>query len=129
MGPALSFQFRKEVSWELGGYWVATKSEDIRPDDEEMHMTYRSFMGFDPVAKKLTASSFFPGGGTLAATSPGWEGNRMTWTVELNMMGEKIAATHVFEKISDTETHDVVEMAGPDGTMKKVMDATCIKGR
>lgn len=129
MGPALSYRYRKEISWDLGGYWVVTKSEDIKPKDGEMHMSYRSFMGFDPVAKKLTSTAFFPGGGGLYATSPGWEGNRMTWTVELNMMGKKIPATHVFEKKSDTETHDFVEMAGPDGRMKKAMEATCKKGR
>jgi hypothetical protein len=125
MGPAASYKFKKEISWDLGGYWVVTKSEDLKTKGGEMHMTYRSFMGFDPVAKKLTSSNFFPGGGTLSATSSGWEGNRMTWTVEINMMGEKMSARHFFEKKSDTETYDWVEMAAPDGKMKKVMEAAC----
>ena len=129
MGPAHATKSKKEANWDLGGYWLSFREDGMKTKEDPMPKQARVFLGFDATTKRLTGNGFFPGGGAVTAWSSGWDGNKMVWTGDMMMGGQKTAVRHIFEKVSDTEMHDVIEGTGPDGKTMKMSEGTCKKGK
>ena len=67
-------------------------------------------VGFDTAAKKFVALGVDNVGGWITETSPGWEGDKIVWTGEGSVLGQKIGFRETFTKKSDKELVWTAEM-------------------
>jgi hypothetical protein len=88
----------------MNGAWMVT--QDTAPPFDQYRtvaITGTTYTGYDPTIKQWIQLGVDSGGGYGMSTSPGWQGNVMTWTTK-NPDGS--SATDVVTKNSDTETTD-----------------------
>jgi hypothetical protein len=92
-----------------------------------MTMKFRGMSGYDPATKKFVRVDFDSSGGMVHLSSPGWEGDKMTWVGDGTMMGQKVKMRHTMTKKSDTEFTSLFESAGPDGKFAAMGEDDCKK--
>jgi hypothetical protein len=92
-----------------------------------MKMTFKGVNGYDPMAKKFTRDDFDSMGAHTEMTSAGWEGDKLVFSGEGMMMGQKTKFRHTMTKKTDAEFASTMEMAGPDGKWKPMFDDVCKK--
>ncbi len=88
----------------LDDMWMVTQ-DAAPPFDQYRTVTINTttYTGYDATTKQWVQISVDNSGGYSTSTSPGWQGNTMTWTTK-NLDGS--SATDVITKASDTETSD-----------------------
>ncbi len=82
-----------------------------------------SYMTYDPTIKRWVEVSHDNGGGYLLTSSPGWQGNTMTWTAT-TLDGTR--GTDVVTKDSDTKTTDHLTVTDAQGHVTNTT-TTCTK--
>lgn len=110
------------------GYWIIT-----RTTNQKMPWTPRSFMAedrmtYDPSTQRWVDITYDEQGGYDLSTSPGWNGNTITWT---DVAYPKTNATAVnnptmMTKVSDTKTTSKSTFREPSGRLVTVV-TTCNK--
>ena len=101
----------------MDGAWMV--SQDAAPPfDKYRNYTVNSttYMTYDPTVKQWVQMQVDSGGGYGMSTSPGWQGNSMTWTTK-GLDGS--TTTDVFTKVSDTQTSDASTGTDAKGVVTK----------
>jgi len=108
----------------MDGMWMVTQ-DTAPPFDQYRTATINSttYTGYDPTIKQWIQIGADTGGGYGTSTSPGWQGNTITWTTK-NLDGS--SATDVITKVSDTQTSDASSSTDPQGKTTNVT-ITCKK--
>lgn len=108
----------------MDGAWMVT--EDTAPPFDK-YRTYTikgtSYMTYDPTIKQWIQTAVDSSGGYGISTSPGWQGNTITWTTK-GLDGS--SGTDVITKVSETETSDASTGTDAAGNVTKVT-ITCKK--
>ena len=126
MGPAGKITSKVEGNDELGGFW---RSGTVTMTGEGMPGAMKGVfrMTYDPGAKQYVLLWADSMGAWSQATSPGWEGDKIVFTGEGTMGGQKMTTRDSFAKGSDgTLRHDWE--AQLDGKWTPLGTETCRKG-
>jgi hypothetical protein len=108
----------------MDGMWMVTQ-DTAPPFDQYRTATINgtSYMGYDPTIKQWVQLGVDTGGGYGIGTSPGWQGNTITWTAK-GLDGS--TSTDVVTKDSDTKTTDASTATDAQGHTTKTT-ITCTK--
>lgn len=108
MGPAHKTHSTVKSRTDMGGFWqsgtVSMTSAGMPPFEGTFHMTY------DPGGKKYVMLWVDNMGGWSQETATGWEGDKMVFTGEGVMNGQKTPARDTFTKKGETELVHLGEM-------------------
>jgi hypothetical protein len=95
------------------GMWMV--SQDTAPPFDQYRtvaITGTNYTGYDPTTKMWVQLGVDSSGGYGLGSSPGWQGNTITWTAK-NLDGS--SNSDVITKVSDTETTDASSATDPQG--------------
>jgi hypothetical protein len=97
----------------MDGMWLVTQTT-APPFDQYRTVTINgtTYVGYDPNAKLWIQTGLDSAGGYGIQTSPGWQGNVITWTGKYPDGSSSIDAV---TKVSDTETSDANTSTDPQG--------------
>lgn len=101
MGPEHAYKSTMKINRDLDGFWYVGEYEQRKAKDNPMAIKARTFMGFDPVAKKVITFGVDNVGGALqlaGAISSGSLGDKIASEGEGNMGGQKIGFKETFSK-------------------------------
>ncbi len=112
---------RQECKLGKAGFWLECEVFATTGPMKDQSVI-SSFIGWDPVQKKHIRSSFNMSGASTLSSTPGWEGDKITFTGELTRAGKKLPFKMTELKKSDTETTGTLEIDG-----KPIGDDTCKK--
>jgi len=123
MGPEHGYKSTMKVKRDLDGFWYVGDYEQKKSKENPMAVKARSFIGFDPVAKKVVSLGVDSFGGALQL-SGAIEGDKLTTEGEGTMGGQKMGFKQVFTKTGDKSLtwHGELKM-GKDWTV--VGDDSC----
>jgi len=108
----------------MDGMWMVTQ-DTAPPFDQYRTVTINStgYTGYDATTKQWVQLGVDNSGGYGMGTSPGWQGNTITWTAK-NLDGS--TTTDVITKASDTQTSDAQTTTDAQGKSTTVT-ITCKK--
>lgn len=104
MGPEHAYKSTMKIKRDLDGFWYVGEYEQKKAKDNPMAIKARTFMGFDPVAKKVITFGVDNVGGALqlaGAISSGSLGDKIASEGEGSMGGQKIGFKETFTKTGD----------------------------
>lgn len=102
----------------MDGAWMV--SQDVAPPFDKYRnysINSTTYTTYDPSVKQWVQMQMDSGGGYGMSTSPGWDGNTMTWSTK-GLDGS--SATDVFTKVSDTQTTDDITTTDAQGHTSKL---------
>jgi hypothetical protein len=100
MGPEHAYKSTIKVKRDLDGFWYVGEYEQKKSKDNPMAVKARSFIGFDPVAKKVVSIGVDSFGGALQL-SGAIEGDKISSEGEGAMGGQKMGFKETYTKIGD----------------------------
>jgi len=100
MGPDHAYKSSMKVKRDLEGFWYVGEYEQRKSKDNPMAIKARSFLGFDPVAKKVITFGVDSIGGALQM-SGAMEADKIASEGEGSMGGQKIGFKESFTKTGD----------------------------
>lgn len=100
MGPEHAYKSTMKIKRDLDGFWYVAEYEQRKAKDNPMAIKARSFMGFDPVAKKVITFGVDNIGGALQLSGT-VEGDKIASEGEGSMGGQKIGFKETFSKTGD----------------------------
>jgi len=108
----------------MDGMWMVSQ-DSAPPFDQYRTVTINttSYTGYDPTIKQWVTIGVGSDGGYFTASSPGWQGNTITWTAK-GLDGS--TGTDVVTKNSDTQTTDVNTLTDAKGKTTSYT-TTCTK--
>ncbi len=111
MGPEHPIKYTWSAKRELDGFWLVGHLDGKKSKDDPMPIKGTYQFTYDAAGKKFVALWNDNMGMWLSQTSPGWQGDTMTLTGEMNMGGQKVTATDIFTKKGDKEMLHKATMA------------------
>ena len=120
-GPAHKTQSTLTLKSDLDGFWYTGSMTEAKTAANPHPVKGMLHIGYDSAAKQYVQLWVDNFGSRATQTSPGWEGDSMTYTGDQQVMGETATAkdtlakkganefTHKFELTMKGETHTIVE--------------------
>ena len=123
MGPEHAYKSSMKVKRDLDGFWYVGEYEQKKSKENPMAVKARSYIGFDPVAKKIVSVGVDSFGGALQLSGT-IEGDKISTEGEGAMGGQKMGFKEIFTKTGDKSLtwHGELKM-GKDWTV--IGDDTC----
>ena len=125
MGPAHKSRATVVTRLDLDGFWYSGTVREEKTAGHPHAMTGMFHETYDPAKKQFVMLWVDNSGGWSTETSPGWEGDKMAFSGEATMGGEKSPVRDTFTKKSATEMVHSYEMTM--GGQKIAGDETCKK--
>ena len=124
--PAHAMQSTVTCKPDLDGFWMVTRIEGKK--SKEMPMAFKGVWSstYDSSAKKFTSTFIDNMGGMGMQASTGWDGDKMVWSGEGMMMGQKMGMRDTFTKKGDKEMLHTFEME-MGGKWTPMGEETCKK--
>jgi Protein of unknown function (DUF1579) len=123
MGPAQKTRSTVKIHTGMNGFW---QIGNVSMSSTAMSMHGMFHSTYDPGQKKYLLLWVDDMGGYAQQTSPGWEGDKMVYIGEGNMMGQKQQARDTFVKAADGSFKHTGEMQ-MNGQWTSMGDETCRK--
>jgi Protein of unknown function (DUF1579) len=123
MGPEHAYKSTMRIKRALDGFWYANEYEQKKSKENPVAIKASSFLGFDPVAKKVVSVGADNLGGALQLSGT-IEGDKISNVGEGSMGGQKVGFKEIMTKAGDRALtwHGEVRM-GKDWVV--VGDETC----
>jgi hypothetical protein len=115
-----------EATWALNDYWLQASFREARTATNSAPVEVRYFWGWDDQTKKFASIGVDNGGAHFVHTSPGWDGDKITFDGELRIGGKTMKFHDVFTKMSGSKLMHKGE-AEIDGKWTKLDEETCTK--
>lgn len=128
-GPAREIRGTMMCRWELGKFFLGVAEDDEQILKLPRRRQLRSYWGYDAGAKVYTRALFFFGGARMIDTSPGWQGNTLTYAGEMIAGGARIGTRHSLTRVTDAELHVRCSIAAADGGLTDLLEQTCHRER
>jgi len=125
MGPAHKSRATVVTRLDLDGFWYSGTVREEKTAGNPHAMTGMFHETYDPAKKQFVMLWVDNSGGWSTETSSGWEGDKMAFSGEATMGGEKSPVRDTFTKKSATEMVHSYEMTM--GGQKIAGDETCKK--
>jgi hypothetical protein len=100
MGPEHAYKSTMKVKRDLDGFWYVGEYEQKKSKENPMAVKARSFIGFDPVAKKVVSVGVDSFGGALQLSGV-IEGDKVSSEGEGTMGGQKMGFKETFTRTGD----------------------------
>jgi len=92
-----SFKMKKDVD----SFWIGLEYEQKKSKVHPLPIKAKGFVGFDSVAKKFVTIGVDNTGGWISESSTGWEGDKLVFSGEGSMMGQKVSFRETYTKKGD----------------------------
>jgi hypothetical protein len=92
-----SFKMKKDVD----NFWVGLEYEQKKSKVHPMPIKAKGFVGWDSVAKKFVTIGVDNTGGWITESSTGWEGDKLVFSGDGSMMGQKVSFRETYAKKGD----------------------------
>jgi hypothetical protein len=102
----------------MDGMWMV--SQDVAPPFDQYRtfaVNTTTYTSYDPTVKQWVAMGVGTDGTYYMASSPGWQGNTITWSSK-GLDGSTV--TDVGTKVSDSETSDAITFTDPKGKVTNI---------
>ena len=112
-----------KVKSDLDGFWYSGKVEQGKKDNPQP-LEAKFHWSYDVAQKRFEGGWIDNTGGWAMQSSPGWQGDTLTWTGEATLLGVKSGMRDVITRKGADEFHHTYE-AQIDGQWKPVGEETC----
>jgi Protein of unknown function (DUF1579) len=92
-----SFKMKKDVD----DFWIGLEYAQKKSKVHPMPIKAKGFVGWDSVAKKFVTIGVDNTGGWITESSTGWEGDKLVFSGDGSMMGQKVSFRETYAKKSD----------------------------
>jgi len=123
VGPAHPTLGQAVGSMSQSGFWLQLRYVEKKTKDNPLATSSEERWSYDPGLKKYVALLWDSFGGYGTGTSPGWEGDTLTWTGEVSMNGQKLPYRQTFTRAKGAMT-ETWEMQS-NGAWAKLTSGTC----
>jgi hypothetical protein len=115
-----------DSKWTFNDYWLQFHFTEAKTAANPMPVEVEYHWGWDEQTKQFAATAVDNGGGHFNQTSPGWNGDAITFDGEMHIAGTTMKFHDVFTKITATKIMHRGE-ALIDGKWTKLDEETCTK--
>ncbi len=115
-----------EANWTLDNYWLAMRYHESKTAINAHPVDVRIFWGWDEQTKKFSSGAVDNMGAYYIQSSPGWDGNKLTFDGDLHGGGSTMKVRDVFTKVSATKLEHMAEVE-MEGKWTKLDEETCTK--
>jgi hypothetical protein len=126
MGPEHAIKGSAEAKLDVDNFWQTFTYEE-KKTKEHMGIKVHGLWGWNAGIKKFIRAAADNRGGWDSATSPGLEGDKMTWSGDFTGPMGTMPFHHTFNKKSDKEWSHSLEIKTPDGKWTTIEEVTCKK--
>lgn len=103
MGPEQVYKSSFKGKKDVDSFWYAFEYAQKKSKVHNMPITAKGFLGYDPASKKYVTMGVDNMGGSISESSPGWEGDKLVFSGDGQMGGQKISFRETYTKKSDKE--------------------------
>jgi Protein of unknown function (DUF1579) len=100
-GPEHPYKSTFKMKKDVDSFWISLEYEQKKSKLHPMPIKAKGFVGFDSVAKKFFTIGVDNTGGWISESSTGWEGDKLVFSGEGSMMGQKVAFRETYAKKGD----------------------------
>jgi hypothetical protein len=103
MGPEQDYKSTFKGKKDVESFWISFEYSQKKSKAHVMPIVAKGYLGYDPAAKKYVTLGVDNMGGSVSETSPGWEADKLTFTGDGQMSGQKISFRETYTKKGDKE--------------------------
>ncbi len=103
MGPEQDYKSTFKGKKDVESFWISFEYSQKKSKAHAMPIIAKGYLGFDPAAKKYVTLGVDNMGGSVTESSPGWEADKLTFTGDGQMGGQKISFRETYTKKGDKE--------------------------
>ena len=103
MGPEQDYKSTFKGKKDVESFWLSFEYSQKKSKAHAMPIMAKGYIGYDPSAKKYVSMGVDNMGGSVTESSPGWEGDKLTFTGDGQMGGQKISFRETYTKKGDKE--------------------------
>jgi hypothetical protein len=101
MGPEQVYKSTFKGKKDVENFWLAFEYSQKKSKVHTMPISAKGYLGYDPAAKKYVTLGVDNMGGSMSETSPGWEADKLTFSGDGQMGGQKISFRETYTKTGD----------------------------
>jgi hypothetical protein len=109
-GPEQGWRSTFKVKKDLDGFWYALEYEQRKSKQHPSPTTAHGLLGYDTAAKKFVATGADSMGGWATQISPGWTGDKLVFTGDLSLAGQRLPFRETYTRKGERELISVVEL-------------------
>lgn len=99
-----------ETRRDLGGFWLVTRTAELRTADNPHPLAATYIWGVDPAGGRFTTDWFDSNGGRARQDGPGWDGDLLVFTGSMTSGGFTFALRDTFNRLGADEYHHLGEV-------------------
>jgi hypothetical protein len=103
MGPEQDYKSTFKGKKDVESFWISFEYSQKKSKAHAMPVMAKGYIGYDPAAKKYVSLGVDNMGGSVSESSPGWEADKLTFTGDGQMGGQKISFRETYTKKGDKE--------------------------
>jgi hypothetical protein len=103
MGPEQDYKSTFKGKKDVESFWISFEYSQKKSKAHSMPIMAKGYIGYDPAAKKYVSMGVDNMGGSVTESSPGWEADKLTFTGDGQMGGQKISFRETYTKKGDKE--------------------------
>ena len=103
MGPEQDYKSTFKGKKDVESFWISFEYSQKKSKAHAMPVMAKGYIGYDPAAKKYVSLGVDNMGGSVSETSSGWEADKLTFTGDGQMGGQKISFRETYTKKGDKE--------------------------
>ena len=102
-GPEQEYKSSFKGKKDIDNFWIAIEYDQKKSKAHPMPIKARGFLGYDPAAKKYVTIGADNTGGWISESSPGWEGDKLVFSGDGSMGGQKVSFRETYTKKGEKE--------------------------
>jgi len=103
MGPEQDYKSTFKGKKDVESFWISFEYSQKKSKAHAMPVIAKGYLGYGPAAKKYVSLGVDNMGGSVTESSPGWEADKLTFTGDGQMGGQKISFRETYTKKGDKE--------------------------
>jgi hypothetical protein len=102
-GPEHDYKSSFKAKKDIDNFWIAIEYDQKKSKAHPMPIKARGFLGYDPAARKYVSVGADNTGGWINESSPGWEADKLVFTGDGSMGGQKVSFRETYTKKNEKE--------------------------
>ena len=102
-GPEQDYKSSLKGKKDIDNFWISIEYDQKKSKAHPMPIKARGFLGYDPAAKKYVSIGADNTGGWISESSPGWEGDKLVFSGDGSMGGQKVSFRETYVKKNEKE--------------------------
>ena len=102
-GPEQEYKSSFKAKKDIDNFWIAIEYDQKKSKTHQMPIKARGFLGYDQTAKKYVSIGADNTGGWISESSPGWEADKLVFTGDGSMGGQKVSFRETYVKKNEKE--------------------------